>query len=637
MAVIRAQGITKEFGAQCVLDDISFEIGDNDKIGLIGVNGSGKTTLIRILLGIDPPTAGSIQRSSDIRIGYVPQYVTFQEDQTVMDYLMKEHRGVEEKLRTCEHQLAEAAPEDAEKRMRAYQRVRDEYDRIDGELYEAQAERMLAAFGLSDRMNRAVSVLSGGEQNILAITKALLARPDLLVLDEPANHLDYVGIAWLENFLKNFKGAVLIVSHNRYLLDQIVTTVFEVSQARLARYPGNYSDYRAQKLRRQIQQEKEYETYSRQLVNLEAMVLRIRNIAQAYSDKSWGRRLRSRQSQLDKLKSSGVDRPENDPSAATIRITGEQTHANIVLRLRNYRKQYGDRILLQDVDLDITSGERVALVGPNGSGKTSLLRDIMEHGHWDNPVIRIGPSMNIGYCAQQQEVLHPESTIFMEIMACGARSNQNAREVLARFLFFEDDLHKKVKNLSGGERNRLQLARLILQNPNVLILDEPTNHLDIQTREAVEAALDDYKGTLLVVSHDRYFLDKLADRVLEVTDRTLRDFQGSYSEFWYAREQRENESREQKEREKERERAARRQRQESQSTKSRGGNPWKLKKSEEMISTLEKRTHACEHEMADAFANGDHVRGTALMQELETRREELEKNYEEWLSMQGEE
>ena len=390
------------------------------------------------------------------------------------------------------------------------------------------------------------------------------------------------------------------------------------------------SAYRVQKFEAQIRQAKEHEAYQKKLDKLEAMVLRIRDIAQIYSDKSWGRRLRSRRTQLDKVKDSAVDGPEAGPRKAGIRFEGKTTHANIVLRLRDYTKAYGENRLLEGVDLDLTSGERVALVGPNGCGKTSLLRDIMEHGHWDNPAIRIGPSMHIGYCAQQQEMLQAENTIFEEIMTSGARSHQHAREILAQFLFFEDSLEKKVKNLSGGERNRLQLARVMLQKPNVLILDEPTNHLDILTREAVEEALDDYEGTLLVVSHDRYFLEKLVTRVLEVKDKGLCSYPGSYTEFWYAREAA---AREAQTKQKPKQRAPKKKAAASQTKRS--GNPWKLKELEAQIAELEDQMHRCEKEATEAFASLDNKKGTELMQQAEGHKQRLEEAYEEWLGMQG--
>jgi ATP-binding cassette subfamily F protein 3 len=629
MAVIRVNNVTKEFGARRVLENVSFEAGGNDKFGLIGINGSGKTTLLRIMLGMEQPTTGSVIRKDGIRIGYVPQYVEFHEDQTVMDFLMNEHRDIEANLRKHEQQLAATGNRVTEKLMRAYESAREEYDRIEGDHYETRALRMLTVFGLAEKQEQPVSDLSGGEQNILAITRALLVYPDVLVLDEPANHLDYLGIAWLEDFLRKYKGALLIVTHNRYLLDQVANGILDLSNGRIERYHGNYTDYQVQKLQARIRQEKEYESSRKKLEKLEAMVLRIRNIAQVYSDKSWGRRLRSRQSQLEKARSTAVERPAADPRKAAIRFDGEATHATIVLRLRNYTKAYGEQLLFDRIDLDITSGERIALVGPNGSGKTSLLRDIMEQGHWDNPVIRIGPSMQIGYCAQQQETLSPGNTIFQEIMISGAHSHQHAREVLARFLFYEDDLQKMVKNLSGGERNRLQLARVMLQKPNVLILDEPTNHLDIQTREAVEDALEEYKGTVLVVSHDRYFLEKLATRVLEVKDRRLYSYQGSYTAFWYTRGL---------ERSQEHQQDEKKQKKKSKKKKlhkrKRPGNPWKIKELEKQIAQYENRVHAREQEAVDAFTRMENERGAELMQQTEELKQQLNAAYEEWLALQ---
>ena len=420
--------------------------------------------------------------------------------------------------------------------MKEYQEARDSYDRIDGDCRPGQAEKVLDSFGLHGIHNQTLGTLSGGEKNVLAQALALLEDPDFLVLDEPGNHLDFMGLAWLEEFLINFKGMVLIVSHNRHTRDRVVQGILTLEDGRVKRYEGGYSTYRATHLRQFLAQQADYSANQKRLAQLEALVKRLELTARARPNPKAGKRLRARRSQLAREEAQAVEKPTLGVSAIDAEFATEKTRANIVLQLRGYSKSFGDLSLLENVDLGITSGERVAIVGPNGSGKTSLLRDIVAEGEWDNAMIRIGPSIRTGYAAQQQEVLDGDRTILEEMMASPPESNETvAFGLLRNFLFTRDDLRKRVSDLSGGERNRLQLAALMKLKPNFLILDEPTNYLDIPAREAVEDALADYEGSILVVSHDRYFLDKVVDRVIELEDRDLVSFEGNFSEFWQAR------------------------------------------------------------------------------------------------------
>lgn len=636
MALLRVNGVSKEFGSQVVLDSVSFEINPNDKWGLVGANGCGKTTLLKILIGEEKASRGSFVFDEEARIGYVPQSVTCPDDVTILDYLLKEHKQVELRLREAEKQLAECAPEDLDKKLNAFQKARDLFEEQGGDNYAVQAERMLAAFGLDNRTNQTVMSLSGGERNLVSLTGALLNRPDLLILDEPANHLDYVGIAWLEDFLKKYKGAILLVSHNRYLLDQVTKGTLELKGGQIKYFPGNYSDYRAQKLEQQIRLEKEHAAYEKRLASLEAMILRIRNFAQVYDDKRWGKMIRSRESKIEQLKQTAVQAPEREDKKASIRFQGESSHANIAIQVRGFSASFDGRLVLDHVDLDISSGERVALVGPNGSGKSTLIKAIMNDGHWENPTLRVGPSITIGYCSQQQETLDPENTVFEEIAVSGITNEKQAYDLLARFLFVKEELKKKVKDLSGGEKNRLQLAKLMLINPNTLILDEPTNHLDIQTCEAVEEALGDYKGTLIVVSHDRYFLDKLATRIVEVDNKKLHSYPGSYSEFWFHKKEREQkEAKESKQSKKEQ--PKQQQNQAAGANKPLSNNAkQKLAKQEadltNKIESLEAKIEDLDKQIAEAFANADHELGRSLTEQKEQAQQELNSLYTEWES-----
>jgi ATP-binding cassette subfamily F protein 3 len=537
LLVASFQNVSAHYGAQTVLQDVTFKINSGEKIGLIGNNGTGKTTILRVMLGRELPTGGTVVIPDGVRVGYVPQYVEYDDDATVIDALLEDYHHASDNLREQEERLANAPESDIDRVMRSYQKALDRYDRIDGETFPRRAQAMLDALGLKDKENQRTGSLSGGEKNVLSLAEALLAQPDLLVLDEPANHLDYAGVAWLEDFLRRFRGAVLIVSHNRYLLDRVVSGIMHLENGRIHQYEGSYSTFRATRLQELISQQADYIVNQKRLAQLEALVKRFEQIARATADPAWGKRLRARKSQLEREKKQAVDKPILDQSAIKANFRTEVTRSNIALQIRGYSKAFGGLTLFENTDMDIGGGERVALVGPNGSGKTTLVRDIVERGDWGDDVIRVGPSMRVGYSSQEQEVLDKDRTIIEEIMVSSPSpmSSNDAFALLTRFLFVHEDMRKRVSQLSGGERNRLQLARLMVMKVNFLILDEPTNHLDISAQEAVEEALEDFQGTMLVVSHDRYFLDKVVDRVVEIRDKELVSFDGNFSEFWRER------------------------------------------------------------------------------------------------------
>ena len=620
MRIASLQNVTTHYGAQPVLTGASFEINSGQKLGLIGANGSGKTTILKVLTGREPVTGGSVYLDPGVRAGYVPQHFEHDTDSTVMDWLLGEYRPIADALHAQEERLARA-PADMEKALRAYQRARDAYDRIDGDSWPRRAQALLDAFGLGGKEDQQVASLSGGEKNILSLAHALLSEPDLLLLDEPANHLDYLGVAWLEDFLAKFGGTVLIVSHNRYLLDRVVGGILELEGGRVQAYSGGYSDYRGERLRRLIAQQRDYVVNQKRLAQLEALVKRFEQIARSKPDPAWGKRLRARRSQLEREKRQAVEKPVLSTRAINADFATEATRSDIALKVRDYSKAFGDRYLFDGADLDISSGERVALVGPNGAGKTTLLRDIVQQGAWDSRTIRIGPSIRLGYAAQEQEVLRPERTILEEVGAGAAISSNEAFGLLRRFLFGWDDLDKRVADLSGGERNRLQLARLMAVRPSLLVLDEPTNHLDIPTREAVEEALDDYAGTILVVSHDRYFLDKVVTRVVELRDGKLISFDGNFSEFWHARQTAEGPV---QGRVKSRERSRLRARVE------RAQHRDKVASLERRIQEAEAEKLDLEREATEAFNRGEHRRGRRIGRQIERNAAVLEDLYDQW-------
>ena len=623
MLLASLQNVTKRYGVQPVLQGASMQISTGQKLGLIGPNGSGKTTILRILLGTEPATGGSVFVDKGARIGYIPQYVEYEDNDTVLDHVLADHRRLSEALQQQEERLATASEDEMPRVFQAYEKAREAYDRVDGDHLPQRAGAMLDALGLGGKQRQKIDSLSGGEKNVLALTEALLAEPDLLVLDEPANHLDYLGVAWLEDFLNRFGGAVLIVSHNRYLLDRTVEGIFHLEGGRITYYDGGYSDYRATRLRHLLAQQQDYIANQKRLAMVEARVKRFEQLARAHPDPKWGRRLRSQCTQLAREKRNAVGEPVLQDSAIQATFHTETTRASVALQIRGYSKAFGAQKLFDSVDLDVSCGEHVALIGPNGSGKTTLLRDVMAHGDWESNVIRIGPSLSVGYCSQGQESLDPGRTMVDELQAAAPMNAEGAFAVLRRFLFTRDDLYKRVEHLSGGERNRLQLAKLMVLKPNFLILDEPTNHLDIQAREAVEEALEDFKGTLLVVSHDRYFLDKVIHRVIEIRDCELVSFPGNFTEFWVARE-------------KALARVVGRISQRSRHRKQAESQPSPSKQLatlERRILEAEQQKQELEQQITDAFDQRNHREGRRASKQLERVKEQIDMLYKKWLEL----
>ncbi|MBN2065165.1 MAG: ABC-F family ATP-binding cassette domain-containing protein [Sedimentisphaerales bacterium] len=533
MAILEFKSINKEFAGRTILDNACFEVNAGQKLGLIGANGTGKSTILNIITGMLKPDSGSVQLAAEVRVGYVPQHVEIEDDRTVSDYLLEDYCKLNGELRLAEEALAQGKESEHERLLKQYQQIRDRFDHIGGDLYPQRAEGLVSALGLTDKIDQPARLLSGGERNVLCMTRALLADPNLLILDEPGNHLDYHGLAWLDDFICRFRGAIIIVSHNRYLLDRAVGGILELENGKVEYYPGNYSAFKVQKEEKLRAQAAEHKAWQQRVDDLKQLVQKFADIAQGHaSDNSWGRRLRSRRSQLDREMGKEVTKPNESTPKISVNFNTEATRCDIALQVNNYKKAFGEQVLFDNANWQIDGGQHWALVGPNGSGKTTILKDIVGYGKWDNQVIRIGPSLSVGYCSQQQEHLNTENTVFDELYDLPNINEQQVFDILARFRFTDEAIQKKIKNLSGGERNRLQLAKLLYSRPNFLILDEPTNHLDIYTCEAIEEALLEFEGTLLVVSHDRYFLDKIVNHVAEVRDRKLVCYDANFTNYW---------------------------------------------------------------------------------------------------------
>lgn len=629
--------IAKHYGAQEVLKEISFRISREEKIGLIGVNGCGKTTLLRLVAGFEEPSEGNIIREPSLRLGFVAQYLHYEPEDTVEEILLADYRRQQEELREREDELSQADGEKLDQALMRYQQVWDTFQSYGGYDIAQRVESVLDGLGLGGRLKQPVHTLSGGEKNVLSFAKALTVRPNLLLLDEPGNHLDYLGLSWLEKFLKEYAGAVLIVSHNRYLLDRVINRVLEIEKGRLTGYKGNYSTHRLTKLRMLVAQQADYAANQKRLAQLEALVKRFAEIAKTHTDPAWGKRLRARRSQLEREKRNAVERPELEKRTLSIEMTGTETKSDIALQVNGYLKAYGDNILFKNTEFEIRCGERVALVGPNGSGKTTFLRDVVEHGDWDSRILRVGPSLTVGYCAQNQELLDPASTILEEFLSLGPANKREVHTLLGRFLFSWDDLDKSIGSLSGGEKNRLQLARLMLEKANFLILDEPTNHMDIASKEAIEESLSDFDGTILAVSHDRYFLDKVATSVVEIRDNHFHRFDGNFSEFW-AR----------KNwipvtmtgRVSTRAKQYRKARMSGRTPSPNAGGVDKAKKDrhreqiESRIERLEQEKFEVERQTADAFLKKDHIKGRALSNTLQRLERQVNRLYQEWENLE---
>lgn len=532
--MIEAVQIQKYYGIEPVLTDVNLMIGPGEKIGIVGRNGAGKTTLVNILTGEDADFKGTRRLTEHETIAYVRQ--SFAESGcTALEYMIADAAQQRLRLQELEESMASADGKKLERILEEYGELRAAYDAGNGDDAESRALAFLANISLEDRAYTPVELLSGGERNVLAMGRALLARPDVLFLDEPGNHLDAWGLAWLEDFIRSYPGAVVVISHNRYLMDRVCTRIVEIENGKASSYTGNYSAYRIERLRNAVSGEMAWRADQKKIERLEALVKRFEEIARRTADPAWGKRLHARRTHLEKTKENSAEKPVNPVSSFAVEFGAEASRADIALKVSGVTCGFGNRVLFADANFIIRTGERVALVGPNGSGKTTFIREILRRSGEGDRSVLIGPSLTVAYCSQHGETLDPESTVVDAFYRSGAKTLDEAWKTLSRFLFGRDSLEQKIGSLSGGELNRLQLALAMFRKADFLILDEPTNHLDIAACEAVEDALSDFAGTILAVSHDRYFLDRIATAVLEIDNQAITGWDGNFSEFWYAR------------------------------------------------------------------------------------------------------
>jgi ATP-binding cassette subfamily F protein 3 len=606
-----------------ILTDLSVQLNPGEKYGLIGPNGCGKTTLFNIISNRDSDYEGNIQGTQNIIIGYVQQNPVHEDNLLVKEVFLYEYRDIIHSLRKAEQAMAESGCAESEDILNEYQEARDLYDRVGIDEIIIRMESTLDALGLPGKLNQPVSTLSGGEKNILNMAIALARQPDLLLLDEPDNHLDFPGMAWFEEFLKNYKKMVILVSHNRYLIDRVCSRILEIENCNLTEYKGNYSTYRMEKLKKQTARQADYAANQRRLEQLEKLVKRFEEIARRTADPAWGKRLRARKKQLGREQSRAVENPQTATKRIRVVLDTIAPKADIALSLKEYSRTLGNTVLFKNTGLKMSCGDKVGLVGPNGCGKTTLIKDIIQYGDWDHPHIRVAPSLQIGYMAQQQKIFKPHNTIEDEIRSLGPLTRNDAFRILSRFLFTWQDLDKKVSTLSGGEINRLQLARLTYLRPNFLILDEPTNHLDIPSREVVEDAICSFEGTLLVVSHDRYFLDKVVNRIVEVKEHQLVSHSLSFSEYWLL-----TFNQVKKSKGRLTTRGAEKQQKKKEMDSKR--NNYRVAELEKQIANAEDEKKKLEREITRMFGQGNHQEGRKLASRLERLVRHIEKLYAEW-------
>ena len=637
--ILSCQNISKAFVENQVLKNVSFHIEDHEKAAIVGINGAGKTTLLRIIVGEMTPDDGQVVLAKDKTLGYLAQNSTVDTSHTIYEELLSVKANLlrlEEKIRECENNMKHADGDALEDLMKQYTSLTHAFETGGGYLYRSELVGVLKGLGFTeDEFSKPVATLSGGQKTRVALGRLLLQNPDLIILDEPTNHLDMNSIAWLETYLLNYKGAVLIVSHDRYFLDRIAGKVIEIDQSKATTFMGNYSDYAVKKEQLRAAAWNAYMNQQREIKHQEEVIEKLKSFNREKSIK----RAESREKMLDKIEV--IEKPSEVRTDMKLTLTPRILSGNDVLTVEHLSKSFDSHKLFTDVNFEIKRGEHVAIIGDNGSGKTTLLKILNGLVPADQGTFRLGSNVEIGYYDQEHHVLHSEKTLFEEISDdYPYLNNTQIRNVLAAFLFTGEDVFKRISDLSGGERGRVSLAKLVLSNANFLILDEPTNHLDIMSKEILEDALNGYEGTILYVSHDRYFINRTAHRILDLTEGQFVSYVGNYD--YYLEKQdtvmaaieakapqsadadnasaaKASESEVKLDWKAQKEEQARLRKKEND-----------LKKCEEKIAELEARTSEIDTEMSDPAIGTQVAKLQELSKEQAACQEQLEKLYEQW-------
>ncbi|GGC78207.1 ABC-F family ATP-binding cassette domain-containing protein [Enterococcus wangshanyuanii] len=641
MILLQANQIARYFGAETLFENIQMEISTNSRIALVGRNGAGKSTLLKIIAGIDAPDAGTIAKNKTASLGYLAQDTGLTSDKTVWAEMLEAFSAVitmEKRMRELELIISELLPDavNYESVMKEYDRLQHDFAEQNGYGYENEIRSVLHGFGFQeDFYEKPISTLSGGQKTRLALARMLLQKPDILILDEPTNHLDIDTLSWLENYLPSYSGALLIVSHDRYFLDKVVNEVYEISRHKMRYYKGNYSKYLDLKAEQLTSEWKAYEKQQAEINKLEDFVAR--NLVRASTTK----RAQSRRKTLEKMER--LDRPQGDEKSANFLFDIEKVSGNVVLQVEEAAIGYDSRILSEPVSLDVRRQEAIALVGPNGIGKSTLLKSIIGHIPFIKGEATLGTNVQIGYYDQEQAELHGTKTVLAELWdEHPTTPEKEIRSVLGSFLFSGNDVEKTIPLLSGGEKARVALAKLSMNKENFLILDEPTNHLDIDNKEVLENALIDYEGTLLFVSHDRYFINRIATKVIELSENGSKLYLGDYD--YYVEKKKEEEELaellgEQATKPIETVKPKNDFYQNKEQQKLLRNLKRKITQIEETLTSLETSINELEQSMNDPALVDDHVKLMALNDELETQRTQQETLLNDWenLSLELEE
>ena len=637
--ILSCQNISKSFGTDEILKNVSFHIEENEKAAVVGINGAGKSTLLKIIMKQENPDEGEVTLAKDKTIGYLAQYQDVSGHHTIYEEVLDSKRDIiemEERLRDMETQMNTLSGEALEQLLDTYHKLSHEFEQVNGYAYRSEVTGILKGLGFTEEeFDKKMSELSGGQKTRVSLGKLLVTKPDILLLDEPTNHLDIESIRWLETFLMNYKGAVLIVSHDRYFLDRVVSKVVEIFQHKGYVYQGNYSDYAKKKAAIRAAMIKQYYNQQREIRHQEEVIAKLKSFNREKSIK----RAESREKLLDKIER--IEKPTEDNTDIRIVLEPNVVSGNDVLKVEGLA--FPPLQLFSGINFEVKRGERVALIGNNGTGKTTILKIINELISPDAGTVTLGSNVHIGYYDQEHQQLHMEKTIFDEIADDYPNlNNTKVRNVLAAFLFTDDDVYKRIEDLSGGERGRVALAKLMLSDANFLILDEPTNHLDITSKEILEEALKSYTGTVFFVSHDRYFINQTATRILELTGETVVNYIGNYDYYLEKHDQMVALYVKKPEDEAQTEASVKEtaQKVDWQTQKAEQARIRKienaLKKAEEKIAELEEKIASIDAECAKPEVAVNSAKLGELTKQQSEYQEELEKQYEVWeeLSME---
>ena len=633
MIVLSCNNLYKSFGIDSILENICFTVNEGDKIGIIGVNGTGKTTLMKIISGEYGYDDGDIYTSKDCEIGYLQQNTNFLSNNTILEEVLEVFKpliDMENYLRDLENKIAEEGSKTnssiLEKLMNDYSHTLEDFASKNGYGYKSEAKGVLKGLGFKDEdMDKPINILSGGEKTRVLLGKLLLKKPTLLLLDEPTNHLDSEAIEWLEFFLKQYKGTVMLISHDRYFLDQVVDRVFEIHNKKLKAYNGNYSKFiELSKVEKELELKK-YEDQQKDIKKQEESIERLKS----YGREKHLKRARSKEKALDKI--DVLDKPEAYRKKAKIQFNPSVSSGNDVLHVEDLSMAYDERVLFKGVNFDIYRGEKVALIGPNGIGKSTLFKIIMNELTPICGDFKLGTNVNVSYFHQEQKTLNLDNTIIDEIWDSNEKLTQTEiRNMLGSLLFEDEEVFKKISTLSGGERARIAILKLILSNANFLLLDEPTNHLDIDSKEVLEEALENYTGTIFTISHDRYFLNTVVDKILVLSENGITEYLGNYDYYINKKRETEEMSLITEVEEKTKTQLKEEKRKEKEQREKEKKNRYKIKNIEEEIEEIESKIEELDHLLCqeEVYSNPDKSREVSL--EKANYEDRLSSLYETW-------